>query len=250
VLLFGGSIKKTPTAELWAWNGERWQRSTGHGPPALSGAAGVFDQRRGRLVIFGGRGTGGWHDDVWEWDDVRWIRASLPPDARSTARPVAAYDAKRAVSVVLLGREVWEWDGKTWEKKPGPPVSGRQLLWFPARERILLFGQDGRLWDYDGTAWNGASSPLPRKKLKFMWAIPIGRGAVLALIGPKPPRKRKSELETWLYTGGTWRLLEAGNPAMQQMAGMAWLPGREQTLVFGGQRRRRAGVTWLLSAQK
>jgi hypothetical protein len=249
VFMFGGSTRKTASSELWSWDGRAWRESLARGPApsGRTGSAGIFDPRRRRLVIFGGRDEDGWQDDLWEWDGERWSQGSLPSAARSVSKPVAAQDLRRGVSVVLLGREIWEWSGG-WSLRPSPPVTGRQLIWFQARERILLFGQDGRLWDYDGAAWNGASSPLPRTKLRFMWAVAAGDDAVLALVGSKPPKKRSAVLETWLYTSDTWRKVDAKSPAMRSLAGMAWLPARKHALLFGGERRRRAqGTTWLLS---
>ena len=251
VLLFGGLSRKTPQGALWAWDGEAWRElpTTSPGPEPRAGAAGLYDLRRRRLVIVGGRGANGFCSDLWEWDGAGWTTAALPPDV-SPRRPAAAFDAARGVCVVLFGRELWEWDGERWTSKPSPPVSGRQLLYLAVRQRIQLLGQDGRLWDYDGESWNGASAPLPGSKLRFAWAVAAGDDAVVALAGPRLERKRSGRLETWLYRDGRWTRLEAGDPGQQVLAGLAWLPGRDQALTLGGARKRRSPVHTIVLAPR
>ena len=240
VLLFGGTARKKGSAELWSWSAGAWTL-LGHtrASPRWS-AAGVIDAQ-GRVVIFGGRDRSGWLDDVWTWDGEGWHEARLP----AARQPVAVYDPRRAVAVVLVNRRVWEWDGEAWSPGPAPPVGGQQMVWSEPAGCVLLFGQDGRLWEYDGRAWRGASSPLPGGALRA--AHVAGRGdVVLALVSRRGPSKASvTPWETWLYRDGAWHEVPTGPPATELIAGVAF--DADGAVLLGGAKGRRApGRTWVL----
>lgn len=78
-LVFGGVDSSGFLGDLWAWNGTEWRRladvsSPGPAPRAMGHLA--YDQRRDRVVLFGGRN--GWPNgdlnDTWEWDGAAWRR--------------------------------------------------------------------------------------------------------------------------------------------------------------------------------
>jgi len=51
-----GGVDEKYFDDVWEWNGSAWTEITPPGtrPPAVQAAAGAFDSRRGRLVLFGG----------------------------------------------------------------------------------------------------------------------------------------------------------------------------------------------------
>ena len=78
-LIFGGVDGSGFLGDLWAWTGAEWRKlagasSAGPVPRAMGQLA--YDQRRDRVVLFGGRK--GWPDgdlnDTWEWDGATWRR--------------------------------------------------------------------------------------------------------------------------------------------------------------------------------
>jgi hypothetical protein len=78
-VIFGGVDSSGFVGDLWAWTGAEWRRladasSAGPAPRAMGHLA--YDQRRDRVVLFGGRK--GWPDgdlnDTWEWDGTTWRR--------------------------------------------------------------------------------------------------------------------------------------------------------------------------------
>jgi hypothetical protein len=78
-IIFGGVDGSGFLGDLWAWTGLEWRKlagasSAGPAPRAMGQLA--FDQRRDRVVLFGGRK--GWPDgdlnDTWEWDGATWRR--------------------------------------------------------------------------------------------------------------------------------------------------------------------------------
>lgn len=57
----------------WTWDGETWhQPAAAAAPPARNGQSLVYDERRGRVVMFGGWLDRGFLTDVWEWDGSAW----------------------------------------------------------------------------------------------------------------------------------------------------------------------------------
>jgi hypothetical protein len=79
IVIFGGVDGSGFLGDLWAWNGVEWRKladasSAGPAPRAMGHLA--YDQRRDRVVLFGGRK--GWPDgdlnDTWEWDGATWRR--------------------------------------------------------------------------------------------------------------------------------------------------------------------------------
>ena len=78
-VVFGGVDGSGFLGDLWAWTGAEWRKladasSAGPAPRAMGQLA--YDQRRDRVVLFGGRK--GWPDgdlnDTWEWDGATWRR--------------------------------------------------------------------------------------------------------------------------------------------------------------------------------
>jgi hypothetical protein len=62
--------------DTWTFDGARWERVSEHGPGARCVHAMAFDERRGRIVLYGGSGPTDQLGDTWEWDGARWTRAA------------------------------------------------------------------------------------------------------------------------------------------------------------------------------
>jgi hypothetical protein len=101
VLMFGGGNRQQSFNDLWAWNGERWQRLAGSGPSARDSAALAYDSKRKQAIVVGGRSIGGLVDDTWEWDGTTWHERKVSgPGIR--LHHFAAFDARRG-RLVLHG---------------------------------------------------------------------------------------------------------------------------------------------------
>jgi hypothetical protein len=151
-ILYGGKHNVTGT---WAWDGAQWAERAVSGPvPALRGfAGGAFDERRGKVVLFGG-GTDSFVPlgDTWEWDGAAWTQvATTGPTAR--LGPGMAWDSFRQRIVLhggqdnVLGRrnDIWEWDGSTWTLRsiPGqqpPPRYQFGFAYDAHRNRFIAAG--------------------------------------------------------------------------------------------------------------
>lgn len=127
-MLFGGAAAGQNRGTTWEWNGTAWVTRDVPGPAQRSAHGLVYDERRGKVVLFGGSGPGRL-GDTWEWDGERWTRFEEPgPPAR--VAPGLAYDSKRGRTLLFGGGgadgalgDTWVFDGTTWEQLDiaGPP---------------------------------------------------------------------------------------------------------------------------------
>ena len=177
LVAFGGSADHGQArGDTWEHDGTRWHRIDVAGPPARQAHVMVFDERRGRVVVFGGMGAaanGGRPPilgDTWEYDGARWIRLDVTgPSPRLIAG--ATYDAGRGMVVIFGGSgsggflgDTWGWNGTEWRRLSdvGPTPRGMgQLAYDAARDRVVLFGgrrgyPNGDLadtWEWNGSQW-------------------------------------------------------------------------------------------------
>lgn len=122
VILFGGFGEDgDPPADVWEWDGSRWQTVTSPGPGPRSRHRMAYDAERGVTVLYGGTDEA----STWTWDGRAWRRVATegPPPRDMHAM---AWDARRR-RIVLYGgggtrSDLWEWDGERWlEVRPGRP---------------------------------------------------------------------------------------------------------------------------------
>lgn len=198
VVVFGGLVVDgfvAQPADLWEWDvsSSTWTDRTA--PPAIDGswpngrlnASFVYDDRRGRVVLFGGQTrsstVGETFNDVWDWDGAsgRFVNRTIPlsPDLQpqKTTGHAAAYDPVRGRMVTFgvsslqapFGSEqTWEWNGDdgTWSRRAvrsAHPSSRERpgMAYDASRQRMVLFGgtpviypiddQALQTWEYDGS---------------------------------------------------------------------------------------------------
>lgn len=268
VLMYGGS---GGGSELWSWDGTRWALRAQGGPGARDDAIMVFDTRRGRTVLMGGRSfvAGGpvIRTDTWEWDGATWTRVH---DASAGARLHAAggFDPARGVTVVFGGlgpqdvmrRDTWEWDGTSWSMRDtaGPAAAAPNGMAFDhARGRLQLLVSDlssplgggrftSRLYEWDGSTWTqrpGSAPPLsPTQRL-----ITAGAAGGLHLVDADPAGGDNAQ--TWSYDGSQWRLMNGPQPPRRFGPALALDTDRGIAVLFGGHAaNRELGDLWELGA--
>jgi hypothetical protein len=196
--MFGGMVGKppaTPSIELWLWpqvNGEWTKLEVAEGPVARSGAAMVFDSKRGKFLLFGGRAADGSNlDDTWELDAAKAAWTKLLPASQPSARSQHAMVYEKSTGKILLfgggqsdpnstdGSGMTASLGDTWEYAPAaqtwqrlsatPTPSSRHdsaMAWDASRNKVVLFGgmhkenaaalpqQDLWEWDPAALAWS------------------------------------------------------------------------------------------------
>ena len=173
--------------------------------------------------------------------------ASCPP------RPAAmTYDGATA-RTLLVGRgsagpnatpplQTWTWDGSHWQQlsPANSPtfdnVTG--MTYDPAHGEIVLLGYSGgasQTWTWDGANWNQqqpATSPPPLFSSSMAYD-PAHQEVVMfgGSVGDVP-----SSRDTWLWDGSNWTKAKPPGalPGARQLAAMAYDPGLDGVLLFGG----------------
>ncbi len=133
----------------------------------------VYDNTRQKVMLFGGRNTTSFFNDLWEWDSQNqsapWTNVT-PPGLKPSARygHAMAYDSNRDKIVLFGGRDTstkndtWEWDPATgnWsEITLATSPSARMyhgMAYDPGLGQMVLYGGTpstgalGDTWEWDG----------------------------------------------------------------------------------------------------
>ena len=252
VLLFGGghgssgsSISPYDTSDgthvdaaygdTWEWDpvaGAWTERTAAVTPGARFSSALVWDSKRARAVLFGGKAedpggsseSGAPYRDTWEWDPATsaWTERTTDgtkPDARFGH--AMAYDPGRGVIVLVGGvdtwpvADVWEWDPTTaaWTQR----LAGSEANLPPARAYASLVTNSarGRLYLVAGLTFYSRTDPVDRmpefQTMVFgdLWELDPGTAT---FANPTPPNA----------------------PSERSGFAMAFCPANGKTYVFGG----------------
>ena len=229
-VLFGGdpAASNTFLGDTWEWDGLKWTPIRASGPPPRAEAAIAFDEKRNRIVLFGGYNRAGGKirrlGDTWEWDGATWMQVPAPgPSPRNGAAQV--YDRLRGTIVLVGGRaergtsaETWEWNGARWTHSLAASRQGIfncSLAYDSDRHRIVRFGgysgkqRVAETWEFDGASWSLTSSTGPAARNHAAMAYDERRKRVvlygghdgLAVFG-----------DTWDWDGKRWQQRAASDP--------------------------------------
>lgn len=188
MVIFGGQQNdekfiRTNLNDLWALNldptspyFEKWQNLTSRDepPPGRGDHVAVYDEKKNRLVIYGGwdRDQKLAFDDTWafyfppisyapgRWKQLK-TRQSHPPARRHAA---GVYDSARNWFVIFGGfghegylNDVWAFDleNDVWlNLTPGPqPRLDHQAIFDPRRQRLVIYGGDAKLGEKFHDLW-------------------------------------------------------------------------------------------------
>jgi hypothetical protein len=100
------------------------QRFPATNPPPRTQVAMAYDERRGRVVMFGGTGYNTVLGDTWEYDGTDWKDVTPVSGPSPRGGHLLAYDRLRQRVVMYGGgdfnnnvyKEMWEWDGTSWAR--------------------------------------------------------------------------------------------------------------------------------------
>lgn len=159
-VLFGGG-GNAPSDETWTLDGESWALlPIANPPPARSNAAFAYDDRRQRVVVFGGIGAASIVPlDTWEFDGAAWTRIETTQTPPYSSYSVMAFDHQRQRIVLTTSSndidvETWEYDGANWAKiqtVQAPPLGAPLLA--DVRRKVVVAVTDREIWTYNGTTW-------------------------------------------------------------------------------------------------
>ena len=221
-------------------------------PGPRLGHALVYDERRDRILLFGGAGVDREPaGDTWEWDGRRWrLLTSSGPSPRNW--PSMAYDARREEVVLFGGRgpggrqgpslaDTWRWNGREWRRldADGPP--GRDhagMVYDRRRDRMVLFG------GWDGSATRNDTWELVAGRWQAVDAAGPGRRAAHAMVYDE--RRQVAWLhggrdldvfydDVWLFDGKQWSRQVAGpGPSARGFQAAFYDPIAAEVLIYGG----------------
>jgi hypothetical protein len=214
----------------------------------------AYDERRSRMVLFGGRSTSSRPDDTHEWDGLRWHRpARHGPGARDGLAMV--YDAGRHEVLMFGGKDLnsnglfgdtWRWDGLAWTlaAQTGPIARERHAIGFDReRDRVVLFGGvtiDGDegvvllrdTWTWDGTAWTQAAGDGPTARSDAKIDYDVARERIVLYGGVDGDGNVLGD--TWEWDGAAWSLASDTGPPCRVGHAMSFDATRARVVLFGG----------------
>lgn len=216
--------------DAWEWDGTAWHQIVSPPFGSRDHHMMVYDEARGRAVLFGGAGPNeSLATDTWEWDGTTWTRAATdgPP---GRAHFGMAYDSanRRVLIVGGLSRatsgsgyralsDTWAWDGVRWTPLAEAGLTPRThfRIAFDRRVgRIVLFGgmADGRLgatlgdtWLFDERAWSRSPAAGPAPRTGAMIAYDERRNRTVLVGGGAYDGKTATRFDdTWEWNGSEW----------------------------------------------
>lgn len=238
-----------------------WTQVSGSGPARYLHAM-VFDEGRGRAVLFGGYDSSSYQGDTWEWDGGGWLSRALASGPSARGAHAMAYDEHRG-RVVLFGGgcgyscylgDTWEFDGSSWIQvsNTGPAARVQAAMAFDSlRRRVVLFGGGGPssgafffgdTWEWDGQSWVPrlvAASPPPT--LDHRMAYDSARGQTVLFGGSGQGGYRA---DTWEWDGSNWTQVATTGPSARSAYALTYDAGRAVTVLFGGRNQGVLGETW------
>jgi hypothetical protein len=253
------------SAEVWTFDGRRWERLEGAGLPSRFLSASAYDSRRQRLVVFGGRvgPTAAVAGDTWVRDGGHWREAAdTAADVRehhamaydSVRGRIVMYGGTSSVAAEAAGQVVrrWpdhvsEWDGRSWRRinASGPGARNGAAVAFDApRRQIVLFGGVGEdrvyrpgTWTWDGRTWREVATDGPPLRATHQMAFDESEGVVLLYGGGFTDGTNSlRRADMWRWDGARWSEVVMRGPTPGPRVGhaMAFDRARGRLVLFGG----------------
>ncbi len=228
------------SATTWTWDGSEWRSYAAPVPHPRDGAALVYDESSGMVMLFGGHGESRatLFGTTWGFDGAAWqvlTDEAHGPGARSGH--ALTYD-RLGQRVLLFGgcttygtfsctelrNDTWVWDGASWtELPPAPEPAPRRfhaLAFDTNRGLAYLFGGQGDggavfgdLWSFDGSRWRQQPTDLRVSAAGLdNPSIALGHDPVLGQDLAVLWSVFSAELRTLLGTKTGWQLVETGPP--------------------------------------
>ena len=235
----------------WEWDGQDWQEIDSPVSPAgREHHSMAYDEKNGKVMLFGGQNASGTLGDLWEWDGVTWHQ--LCPVCNPAARfgHKMVYDTSLQQIVIYGGQdggtgfaEGWTWNGENWNfytfDSSTPAVYNAPLIYDNKRERIISFMGDtwGGAWVWEAKTWHKLDPGIqpPARNEGTLVYDPVQDYSVL--FGGIDSSKTWYN-DTWILNGETWTKLNLPtSPPRRFRAASFYDPVRHSIILYGGEKR-------------
>ena len=225
--LYVGLGNGTGDAEVWRWNGTRWDQIGGDGLNDCW-ANGTFETVSAMtsdgtdLVVGLGSGTG--DAEVWSWNGTTWTK--IGGDAINSSWQVSTFEY--VYSLVEMGgniyaglgsggndAEVWRWNGTTWTKIGGDSINSG---WTTNYDIVSSLTGDGtniyaglsatageaEVWRWNGISWtkiggDAINSSWADLTYEYVLSMTYVGGNLYAGLG-----LTADDAEVWSWNGAAW----------------------------------------------
>jgi N-acetylneuraminic acid mutarotase len=225
----------------------------------------VYDTKRDRIVLFGGRteatevkGSPILRNDTWVWQNNDWTRINTTSAPQPRANAGTAYDIEND-RVVLFGGttldaneepqpfyDTWEFDGTNWQQvgaNNAPTVTKPILEYDALRKQVLLIGLDPTslasvMYRYDSSAktWTQLSpATKPACVNEGHLVYQESNQKVLFMSGLCTSGTTNPLEEVFEWDGSTWTKITTTNAAIRAYAqAVTYDSVRDNVVVFSG----------------
>ena len=233
----------------WEWDGQDWiQINTPVSPSGRTLHAMAYDEKRQKVVMYGGQNAGGYLADLWEYDGTTWRR--LCP----VCNPAARYGHKMFFDlelqmILLYGgqndeigyTEAWTWNGAIWGyysfETSAPGIFNEPLIHISDEQRALSFipGDYGGTWVWKDASWSRLSleSQPPLRGDAILVRDPY-QESILLFGGIQDNSTLFND--TWILKGNVWTQIETSRHPQERYRSIAFYdPIRKSIILYGGE---------------
>ena len=177
IFLFGGRTfleaqdkkERVDLNDSWIYKNQSWEKLKIIGPNARSSHSLVYDQKKKRVILFGGRNKEDIFEDTWSFDGKKWKKLDASGPSQRYGHTLA-YDNKSEIIYLFGGyngekllNDFWMFNGKVWtqletKEKPSPRMA--HSMKFDNNGNAILFGGwddsnsvSGELWFWGDNKW-------------------------------------------------------------------------------------------------
>jgi len=233
----------------WEWDGNDWKEiKTAITPSGRTQHAMAYDEKLGKVILYGGQNESGNLADLWEWDGTSWHRLCpvCNPAGRFSHKMI--YDTKREQIVIYGGQdgkvglaEGWSWDGKGWTylqfSESSPATYNAPLVYDTSSQRAISFmGRNwGGTWIWQGDKWDQPTlHQQPPGRDEAMLVYDPGRDVSILFGGTNENRYLYND--TWILNQDTWTQVDTPSIPPQRIKAVAFYdPIRKSMILYGGE---------------
>jgi tetratricopeptide (TPR) repeat protein len=211
------------------------------GPAKRAHHAMVYDEGSKSVVVISGSTPleGGqrfqFFNDVWRYQQSRWVLAGLAGDERSGIALAYLTNGKSCGELRVLEGNEW----KVLTDLPEMKATEPGLVYDEDRNRLVAFGGssgrgqiNGTTWEWDGSSWKKFEGQGPKARSSFAMVYDSKRHKTVLFGGTGANPHAFSD--TWEYDGKKWVKASDSGPGPRLATGYAYDSKRGMFLIFGG----------------